>query len=264
MTQNLSARRGALIAGISALVLLALIAAFDNQSTRSWRVGRMNQDGDTVHSWTSGPVTALSALDWRATPGTGEPTRVFAGFLAAAVLTAVFTFLLLMLVCRGVGAVRGRWALFAGAWFATAAGAGLALIAGTAVAGTSLSIERAGAMGDTQFSRGDTYYSLLAVGLLFGLFAGWLVGLVAVLVYSVTSDSDGTEITREYPPSDYDYGAANPASGPDYSFSPSSPYSTGHEYTGPEHGGYAAPSAPTQIVPPPQENDPYGGGNRSY
>lgn len=263
MTQNLSARRGALIAGISALVLLALIAAFDNQGTRTWRVGRMNQDGDTAHSWTSGPVTALSALDWRATPATGEPTRVFAGFLAAALLTAVLTFLLVLLVCRGVAAARGRWALFAGTWFATAIAAGLALIAGTAIAGTSIGIGTAGTLGDTPFSRGDTYYSLLTVGLFFGLFAGWLVGLVAVLVYSATSDSDGMEITREYPPPDYDYGAANPAPGPDYSFNPSSPYSPSHSPNR-EYGGNEASSTPTQIVPPPQENDPYGGGSRSY
>lgn len=260
MTQNLSARRGALIAGISALVLLALIAAFDNQGTRSWRVGHMKQDRDTAHSWISGPVTALSALDWRATPDSGESTRIFAGVLAAAALTAVLTFLLVMLICRGVAAARGRWALFTGAWFATAVAAGLALIAGTAVAGTSIGIGTADALGGTRFSRGDTYYSLLTVGLLFGLFAGWLVGLVAVLVYSATSDSDGTEITREYPPADYGYGVADPAPAPapDYSYNPPSPHPSAREY-----GGYEAPSTPTRITPP-QENDPYDGGNRSY
>ncbi|MFL6112906.1 MAG: hypothetical protein ACJ786_16355 [Catenulispora sp.] len=260
MTQNLSARRGALIAGISALVLLALIAAFDNQGTRSWRIGRMGRNGDTLHSWTSAPVTALSALDWRATPATDEPARHFAGVLAAAALTAVLTFLLVLLVCRGVAATRGRWALFAGTWFATALAAGLALIAGTAIAGTSTGAEVTDASGGAQFSRGDLYYGLLTLGLFFGLFAGWLVGLVAVLVYGVTNDSDGTEITREYPPSDYDYGAANPAAGPDYSVSPSSPYSPD-----PGYGGYQPPSAPTRIMPtPPQENDPHSGGNRSY
>ncbi|MFD0631301.1 hypothetical protein ACFQ9X_06315 [Catenulispora yoronensis] len=69
MTETVSARRGTLIAGISALALLILVAAFDNSGTRTWRLARMTGErDDTVHSWTATPVQALSALDWRASP----------------------------------------------------------------------------------------------------------------------------------------------------------------------------------------------------
>jgi hypothetical protein len=261
MTENISARRGGLIAAFSALVLLVLIAAFDNQGTRSWRLARITGDDDaTAHSWTAGPIQSLSALDWRATPASGEPTRIFFGFLAAAVLAVLFTFLLIQLFCRGVAAGRGRWALFAASWFATAAAAGLAVVAGSAITGTSLVLGAAGPAG-TRFSRGDTYYVMLNSGLLFGLFAGWLVGLVAIITYGITEDGDEETSGRDWgSPSGYDYGSATPASGPNYSFSPGSPYSP----PAPDHGGEqeSSPSAPTQN-PPPQENDPYGG-NRSY
>ncbi|GAA1970786.1 hypothetical protein [Catenulispora subtropica] len=264
MTENLSARRGMLIAGFAALALLALVAAFDNQGTHTWRLDQMTGDREeTAHSWTAAPVQALSAFDWRVAPATGEPTRIFLGFLGAAVLVVLFTFLLVLLVCRGVAASRGRWALFAASWFATAAGAGLALVAGSAIAGESLVI--GATSGGTRFSYGDTYYLMLNAGLVFGLFAGWLVGLVAVITYGVSEGADGNGDGPGYTsPFSYDYGSAAPTSGPDYSFSPGSPYSASSST--PDYGNSeeSSASAPTQIVPPPQENDPYGGGNRSY
>ncbi|NUP53080.1 MAG: hypothetical protein HOW97_38030 [Catenulispora sp.] len=277
MTENISARRGMLIAGFSALALLILIAAFDNQGTRSWRLDQVRSSATgaegTAHSWTALPVQALSAFDWRATPDSGEPARIFWGFLASALLSVVLTFLLVALVCRGVAAGRGRWALFAGSWFATAAAAGLAVTAGSAIAGTALDL--GGRSESLSWSRGDTYYSLLAIGLMFALFAGWLIGLVAVIVYGVTEGADATspDTDRSWGPSSgYDYGSATPSSGADYSFSPGSPYSTpessssASSSSSSERGGYeSSPSAPTQqIVPPTQENDPYDGGNRSY
>lgn len=286
MTENISARRGMLIAGFSALALLILIAAFDNQGTRSWRLDQVRSSttatDDTAHSWSALPVQALSAFDWRATPESGEPTRVFWGFLASALLSVVLTFLLVALVCRGVAAGRGRWALFAGSWFATAAAAGLAVVAGSAIAGTALDLGSRSA--SLSWSRGDTYYGLLAVGLMFALFAGWLIGLVAIITYGLTEGTDTTspDTDRSWGPSSgYDYGSATPSSGADYSFSHGSPYSTPESSptspsspsspsdpssSTPEHGGYeSSPSAPTQhIVPPTQENDPYDGGNRSY
>lgn len=266
MTENISARRGVLIAGISALALLVLIAAFDNQGTQNWRLERAMQSGDTAHSWIAGPVLSLSALDWRFTPADGEPTRVFLGFLSAALLTAVLTFLVMMLLCRGVAVVRGRWALFAAGWFATAVAAGLSLIAGSAIAGHSIGIGLTASGADTRFNRGETYYGLLAVGMHFGLFAGWLVGLVAIVVYGLTEDSAAADQSSREWGSAAGSGSGS-GSGSDYSFKPTSPYSS----SAPEYSsGYdSSGSAPTQIVPtqqpqPPQENDPYGGGGRSY
>jgi hypothetical protein len=242
-----------LIAGFSALALLVLIAAFDNQGTHSWRRDQIAvRDGaGTARSWSATPVQALSAFDWRAAPADGEPGRIFWGFLASALLAVVLAFLLVSLVCRGVAAARGRWSLFVGTWFATAAAAGLALIAGSGIAGTALVLNNP-ADGGIEWSRGDLYYTLLTMGMLFGLFAGWLIGLVAVIAYGFTEGADTTSTDRSWgPSSDYDYGSAAPATGPDYSFSHGSPYSA---------------SAPTQQIVPPKESedDPYGGGNRSY
>lgn len=247
MTETVSARRAALIAAFSALALLVLIAAFDNQGTRTWRLDRITgTEDDTAHSWTAGPVQALSTFDWRATPASGEPARVFLGFLSAAVLAVLFTFLLVLLVCRGVAAGRGRWALFAGSWFATGAAAGLAVVAGSAVAGASLAIGAADPAG-TRFARGDTYYQMLNAGLLFGLFAGWLVGLVAVVAYGITEDAhyadDADDDVAEEPASTSPYG-----------------YSYGYGYGS---AAQSSPSAQTQPIVPPQDDDPYGG-NRSY
>lgn len=253
MTEHVSARRGMLIAGFSALALLILIAAFDNQGTHSWRRDQTEvQNGiSTARSWSALPVQALSAFDWRAAPADGEPGRLFWGSLASALLAVVLTFLLVMLACRGVAAVRGRWALFVGTWFATAAAAGPALVAGSAIAGMALGVNASNGDG-IQWERGDLYYTLLTMGMMFGLFAGWLIALVAVVTYGFTEDADAapTDIDRSWgPSSDYDYDSGAPATGPDYSFSHGSPYSS--------------PSAPTQRIVPPQENDPYGGDERS-
>jgi len=257
MAQNISARRGAAIAGFAALVLLAFLAAFDNQWLASWRAGRSAEGGDATHSWIAGPVRALSAPAWRATKEAGEPTRVFLGAIAEPLIAVVLTFLLLLLVCRGVGAERGRWSLFLGTWFVTGLAACGALIAGSAIGGTAIASGLADTSGSTQFGRGDIYYTLITLGLAFGLFAGWLVGFVAVLVYGSTEIPEGERDTREYEaPSYADYASSAasssaPSSGAgssdDYSFSPTSPY------------GYRSANAPTEISTPPQESDPYGG-----
>jgi hypothetical protein len=236
--QNISGRRGAVIAWLAALVLLILIAAFDNQWTESWREKQVR------NSWLSVPVRALSALDWRATPQTGTPGRVFAGALAAALLTVVLAGLLTMLVCRGVGTERGRWALFLGTWMVTCLAAGLALIAGLAIAGQS----------DVRFDLGTTYSAELGLGFQFGLYAGWLVGFAAVLFYGSTPGMDDYPADSRYDtPSDYDYGSAAPSAS--YSYSPTSPYSHGSGYTGGSYGGYGGEET-TQVTPP---HDPYGG-----
>ncbi|ACU76476.1 hypothetical protein Caci_7652 [Catenulispora acidiphila DSM 44928] len=255
MAQNISARRGATIAGFAALVLLILVAAFDNQWTAHWREGRSAEGGDTAHSWISSPVRGLSALAWRATKEAGEPSRLFYGTLAAPVIAVVLTFLVLLLVCRGVGAERGRWSLFLGSWFVTGLAAAVALIVGASIAG----------IGDAQAKRGDVYYSLISLGLAFGLFAGWLVGFVAVLVYGSTEVAEEDRTTQEYPASPLD----------DYSFSPTSPYSGSSEssvtpgysgYSG--YSGYESANAPTEVntptPPEEEENNPYGGGARPY
>jgi hypothetical protein len=253
MVQNISARRGAAIAGFATLALLALLAAFDNQWLRHWRMSQSSDNGSTAHSWSAGPIRGLSALAWRATKEAGQSGRVFFGAAAQPVIALVLTFLLLLLVCRGVGAQRGRWALFLGAWFATGLAAAAALIAGSAIAGAAITPGLAQSSGYAEFGRGDLYYALVTNGLAFGLFAGWLVGFVAVLVYGSTegaADTDDTRTTQEYPTSSPD----------DYSFTPTSPYSSG-----PSYGGYESPTAPTEVMPlPPQENHPYGGGERSY
>lgn len=247
MVQNISARRGAAIAGFATLVLLALLAAFDNQWLRHWRMSQSSDNGSTAHSWFAGPVRGLSTLAWRATKESGQSSRVFLGAAAQPVIALLLTFLLLLLVCRGVGAQRGRWTLFLGGWFVTGVAAALALIAGTAIAGVAISPGLAESSGYAEFGRGDLYYTLITNGLVFGLFAGWLIGFVAVLVYGSTeaaAEAEDTRTTQEYPTSSPD----------DYSFAPMSPYSSG-----PSHGGYEAASAPTEETPlPPQESDPYG------
>lgn len=234
--QNISGRRGALIAWLAALVLLILIAAFDNQWTESWR------EDQTRNSWLSGPVTGLSALSWRATPQTGVTGRVFAGALTAALLTVVLTGLLTMLVCRGVGSERGRWALFLGTWMVTGLAAGLALIAGVAVAGQH----------ETRFTLGTTYSITLSYGLEFGLYAGWLIGFAAVLFYGSTPGMDSYTTDSRYDTPDYDdYGSSVPSAS--YSYSPTSPYTHGSGYG--NYDGYGGEET-TQITPP---HDPYGG-----
>lgn len=257
MAQNISARRAATIAGFATLVLLVLLAAFDNQWLDKWRAGRSSGSGDAVHSWIAGPVAGLSALAWRATKAAGESSRVFFGMLAEPLIAVVLTFLLLLLVCRGVGAVRGRWPLFLGAWFVTGLAAAAALIAGSGIAGTGIAAGAVGSSASTQFGRGDIYYTLITLGLTFGLFAGWLVGFAAVLVYGSTEVAEDERATREYESPAYaDYASsamssAAPSSGAgsseDYSFSPTSPYSSG------------SADAPTEIRRPPQESEPYGG-----
>lgn len=266
MAQNISARRGAAIAGFATLVLLVLLAAFDNQWLGRWRAGRSAEGGDAAHSWVAGPVRGLSALAWRATKQAGEPTRIFVGVLAEPLIAAVLTFLLLLLVCRGVGAERGRWALFLGSWFVTGLAACAALIAGSAIAGTAVASGLADGSGTTRFGRGEVYYTLISLGLAFGLFAGWLIGFVAVLVYGSTEIADGERDTREYEvPSYADYtspsgysssssrysSSSDGNSNEDYPFSPNSSGSSGSS-------GYASPHAPTESATP-QEHDPYGG-----
>lgn len=267
MVQNISPRRGAAISGFASLVLLAAVAAFDNQWLASWRAGRGAPGGDTAHSWFAGPVTDLGALGWRATKESGEPGRVFFGMLAEPLIAVVLTFLLLMLVCRGVGAERGRWALFLGAWFATALAASAALIAGSGIAATAVAGGMFDDSGGTSFARGESYHALIQLGLRFGLCAGWLVGFVAVLVYGSTAASNGESLTQEYesPAIDYsDYSGASsssaasgglPRSSADYSFSPTSPYSPS-ESAG--YGGYSPANAPTEVSSAP-EDEPYGG-----
>ena len=268
MTQNISARRGAKIAVFAALVLLILVAAFDNQWTGHWRDGRAAEGGNATHSWIAGPVRGLSALAWRATKEAGEPARVFFGMLAEPVITVVLTFLLLMVVCRGVAARRGRWTLFLGSWFVTGVAAAIALIAGSAIAGTGIANGVTDATGNTQFARGDIYYTLITMGLAFGLFAGWLVGFVAVLVYGSTELSEPMSTTQEYEaPSYADYtssamssGAPSYGAGPseDYSFTPTSPYSSEPAEGSAGYGGHESTNA-TRELTPPQESDPYGG-----
>ncbi|MBS2546850.1 hypothetical protein KGQ19_08205 [Catenulispora sp. NL8] len=274
MAQNISARRGAAIAGFAALVLLALLAAFDNQWTQHWRNGRSAENGNAAHSWIAGPVRGLSALAWRATKESGEPSRLFYGMLAEPVIAVVLTFLLLMLVCRGVGAERGRWSLFLGSWFVTGLAASIALIAGSAIAGLRVAAGLADDPANARFGRGDIYYALIALGLAFGLFAGWLVGFVAVLVYGSTEGGAQEErATREYPSPAMDYSDYSPSSvssssaspgspdpesaSEDYSFSPTSPYSSGDPTPG--YSGYESANAATETNAPPQERDPYGG-----
>lgn len=268
MSQNISARRGVAIAGFAALVLVVFLAAFDNQWTAGWREGRSASGGDATHSWISGPVRGLSVLAWRATRQSGESSRVFYGTLAEPVIAVVLTFLLVMLVCRGVGARRGRWPLFLGAWFATGLAACAALIAGSGIGGIGIAYGAVDSTGPAQFGRGDIYYTLIVLGLAFGLFAGWLVGFAAVLTYGSTEASaataDAEATTREYPSSAIDYSDYAPpaatASGPseDYAFSPTSPYPSSDPTPG--YSGYEAANAPTEVTTPPQENGPYGGG----
>jgi hypothetical protein len=187
--------------------------------------------------------------------------------MAEPLIAVLLTFLLLMLVCRGVAAERGRWTLFLGAWFVTGLAAALALLAGTAIAGTAVGGGTFNDPGSTDFARGEWNYLLVQLGLLFGLFAGWLVGFVAVLVYGSTEAADGESTTREYEASAIDYSdysgstsssAASgglPSSSEDYSFAPTSPYSSS-EAAG--YGGYSVGNAPTEVSPA-SESEPYGG-----
>jgi hypothetical protein len=278
MAQNISPRRGAAIAGSAALVLLVAVAAFDNQWLDHWRAGRGADGGDSTHSWFAGAVKGLSALGWRATKESGEPSRVYFAMMAEPLIAVLLTFLLVLLVCRGVTAERGRWSLFLGSWFVTGLAAAMALLAGSAIGGTGVAGGTADPTGSTYFSRGEIYYTLIAMGLAFGLFAGWLVGFVAVLVYGSTegSDDDRAGSTREYPSPAIDYSdyspssaasAGLPSANEDYSFAPTSPYSS----SGPSspaspssesagYGGYASANAPTEMTSPAsKENDPYGG-----
>lgn len=276
MAQNISARRGATIAGFAALILLVLLAAFDNQWLEKWRAGRSAGGGDAAHSWTAGPVAGIGALAWRATKDAGESSRVYLGTLAEPVIAVILTFLLLMLVCRGVGAERGRWSLLLGTWFVTGLAASAALIAGSGIANTAVASGMADSSGPTQFGRGEVYYALIAMGLAFGLFTGWLVGFVAVLVYGSTevaagaADDEDERSTREYEPpsyadyaspdysaSDYSSSSSSPSSeyassspdysSPNYSFSPTSPYSA---------NAASSANAPTEIKPPSRESYP--------
>jgi hypothetical protein len=245
--QNVTARRGAVIAGVAGAVLLVFVAAFDNQWTQNWREARFsgaNGTGGDGNSWISVPIKELDTLAWRATPVTDEPTRLFIGNLVAAVLAVVLTGLFVLLVCRGIGSERGRWPLFLGTWIATGLAAGLSLIVGILIAGNQFA----------PLAKGTTYYTLFGAGFEFAAFIGWLVGFGAVLVYGSTPEMDDLAAASEYtPPSGYDYGSATPAA---YSYSPTSPYGQSSS----DYGSGSA-SAPTQVVQPPEEDPPYGGGS---
>jgi hypothetical protein len=255
-------------------VLLVAVAAFDNQWLGHWRAGRGADGGDSTHSWFAGAVKGLSALGWRATKESGEPSRVYFAMMAEPLIAVLLTFLLVMLVCRGTAAERGRWSLFLGSWFATGLAAAMALLAGSGIGGTGVAGGTADLAGGTSFSRGEIYYTLIAMGLAFGLFAGWLVGFVAVLVYGSTegADDDQPGGTREFssPAIDYsDYSPSSsasaglPSANEDYSFTPTSPYSSGSSGSSGEsagYSGYASANAPTEVTSPAsKENDPYGG-----
>ena len=196
--QNVTARRGSVISGTAATVLLMFIGAFDSQWAESWRYGRIGggPDGAEANSWMSLPIKQLDTMAWRATRVTGESTRFFVGNLAAALLAVVFTGLLVALVCRGVGSERGRWPLFLGSWLATGLGSGLALIVGAVVAGNH----------DVPLAKGTTYYGALGAGFDFAVFIGWVVGFAAVLAYGSTPGMDEPVAGAEYSsgfPSEY-------------------------------------------------------------
>jgi hypothetical protein len=236
--QNISGRRGGVISWVAALVLLLLIAGFDNQWTENWRSQRPSA------SWQAQPVGLLGSFDWRATPFHGESTRVYAAAMAAAVIAVVATGLLAMLVCRGVGSERGRWPLFLGTWLVTCLAAAVSLLAGVLIAGDST----------LKLDVGTTYTTVVDRGFGFGLYAGWLIGFVAVLVYGSTPGMDGYVADAQYDtPSGYDYGSAVPSAS--YSYSPTSPYSHGNGDYG-DYGGYGGGEETTQVTPP---YDPYGG-----
>jgi hypothetical protein len=274
--QNVTARRGAVISGVAAAVLLVFVAAFDNQWAESWRYGRIGSgpDGAEANSWISLPIKQLDTLAWRATRLHGEPTSFFAGDIAAALLAVVLTGLLVALVCRGVSAERGRWPLFLGSWLATGLGTGLALVVGALIAGNH----------NIALAKGSTYYSALGAGFDFALFMGWVVGFAAVLAYGSTLGMDDVTVASEYSaPSGYDYEPASPGAAA-YSYSPTSPYgsssgygtgygssgSSGSEYGSPGYGsseyvtggsGYRTGSSatePTHVVPG-RDPDPFGG-----
>jgi hypothetical protein len=217
---TVNVRRGAVIAWVSALMLLIFVAAFDNQWTAHWRESQgsgLSSDGLTaldgsggLHSWTREPVFDLSALSWRISPESGEPGRAFAGNLTAVLLAILLTGVLISLVCRGVGTTRGRLPLFFGAWFSVAAATAIAVIVGQAVAGTA----------GMSFTHGTTYYFFIGTGLGFALFIGWLIALTAVVVYNVSGGLDDLSIASGYQPpsSTYDYGLSGIAS--DYGIGP--------------------------------------------
>lgn len=267
--QNVTARRGAVISGVAAAVLLVFVAAFDNQWAESWRSGRIGSgpDGAEENSWISLPVKQLDLLAWRATPLHDEPTRFFIGNIAAVLLAVVFTGLLIALACRGLSDERGRWPLFLGSWLATGLGTGLGLVAGALIAGNH----------DIALDKGSTYYRSLDSGFDFALFMGWLVGLAAVLAYGSTMEMDEPAAASEYSAtSGYDYEPAAP-SPPAFSYSPTSPYgsSSGYgtsgygssaygpsAYGSPEYGtGPGSDSSATDQthVTPGRDPDPFGG-----
>ena len=250
--RNVTARRGAVIAGIAGTVLLVFVAAFDNQWTQKWRESRIGGVDSNGNSWIAVPIKELDTLAWRATPVTGEPSRLYLGNLASTLLTVVFTVLLVLLVCRGVGSERGRWPLFLGTWLATGLAAALGLIGGVLIAGNQFA----------PLAKGSTYYLLFTSGIDFAAYIGWLVGFTAVLVYGSTPGLDDLSVADDYtPPSNYDYGSAAPAA---YSYSPTSPYGESQPGYDPGSGSSGAPTHVVQsaeLEPP----SPYGGrGGGSY
>jgi hypothetical protein len=247
--QNVTARRGAVIAGAAGTVLLVFVAAFDNQWTQNWREARYGGTGGDGNSWISLPIKELDTLAWRATPYTGEATQVFVGNLVATILAIVLTAALVLLVCRGVGGERGRWPLFLGTWLATGLGTGLGLIVGILIAGNKFS----------SLDKGTTYYTEFGAGFEFAAFIGWLVGFTAVLAYGSTPGMDDLAVAAEYtPPSGYDYGSATPAA---YSYTPTSPYEQNPSGYG---SGTGSDGTPTHVVQPPEQEPPYGGGGGGY
>lgn len=221
----LNVRRGAVIALSSAVTLLIVIAAIDNQWTASWRVRQVG------NSWTGSPISHLALLAWRISPSTDEPVRAFAAETVGTVLSIVLTGLFLWLACRGVGTARGRWSLFFAVHGAIAFAVGAAVLVELLVAGTGTGVS---------FTQGTTYYGAFEAGFQFALYTGWLITLVAVLAYNVTGGLDDLSPTAEYTSSPgYDYGSAAP----------------GYSY-----GTATSPLPP--IPPPSSKNDQYG--NRGY
>jgi hypothetical protein len=183
MTGTISQRRRLWIASVGAGILAIFALGYGNQSLESWRWSQW--EGDS--RWLRPFLGSLDEVAWRFTApteaqaqriwvglGVSNPNHAWLGAIVRDVAVIVLGWLLIYAAGRGVGAVRGRAAVF----FAVLGAVVIAVVVPYVAVvplqfGTALSGD-----GPPQI-----YYSALDAGLITGMAAGLLVALVSALIY---------------------------------------------------------------------------------
>jgi hypothetical protein len=183
MTGTISQRRRLWIASVGAGILAVFALGYGNQGLESWRLSQ-TEGGSR---WLRPFLSSLDQVAWRFTApteaqarriwiglGVANPNHAWLGAIVRDVAVIVLGWLLIYAAGRGVGAVRGRAAVF----FAVLGAVVIAVVV-PYVAVVPLQFGPALSASGTP----QVYYGALDAGLLTGVAVGLLVALVSVLIY---------------------------------------------------------------------------------